>query len=108
MASVTQLLTYFRRESHLIFLPFASALQATIDCLRAALSALDGLAPSAGQGIRPGAQSSNAGKATTDPRPSDVPAELPSKPAASQPAAASVASEETFLLRRTHGGALPQ
>jgi len=56
----------------------------------------------------PGAQSSNAGKATTDPRPSDVPAELPSKPAASQPAAASVASEETFLLRRTHGGALPQ
>ena len=30
IASVTQLFTYFRRESHLIFLPFASALQATI------------------------------------------------------------------------------
>lgn len=51
IASVTQLLTYFRRESHLIFLPFASALQATIARLRAALSALDGFAASAGRGI---------------------------------------------------------
>ncbi|OKO76259.1 hypothetical protein AC628_18530 [Bradyrhizobium sp. NAS96.2] len=41
IASVTQLLTYFRRESHLIFLPFASALQATIARLRTALSAFD-------------------------------------------------------------------
>jgi hypothetical protein len=48
MASATQLLTYFRRESHLIFLPFASALQATIARLRATLSALDGLAASLG------------------------------------------------------------
>lgn len=51
IASVTQLLTYFRRESHLIFLPFASALQATIARLRAALSALDGFVASAGRGI---------------------------------------------------------
>ena len=50
IASVTQLLTYFRRESHLIFLPFASALQATIARLSAALSALDGPAASVGQG----------------------------------------------------------
>jgi hypothetical protein len=49
VASVTQLLTYFRRESHLILLPLASALQATIARLRAALP--DGLAASAAQGI---------------------------------------------------------
>jgi hypothetical protein len=40
-----------RRESHLIFLPFASALQATIARLRAALSASVGLAASAGEGV---------------------------------------------------------
>ncbi len=51
IASVTQLLTYFRRESQVIFLPFASALQATIARLRAALSALDRLAALAGGGI---------------------------------------------------------
>jgi hypothetical protein len=49
IASVTQLLTYLRRESHLILFPFASALQATIARLRAALSALDGLAASASE-----------------------------------------------------------
>jgi hypothetical protein len=56
----------------------------------------------------PGAQLSNPVKATTDPPPFDVPAELPSKLAAAQPAAASDASEKTFLPRRTHGGALPR
>ena len=51
MACVTQLLTYLRRESHLILLPLASALQAAIARLRAATSALDVLtAASAGLG----------------------------------------------------------
>jgi len=66
IASVTQLLTYFRRESHLIFLPFASALQATIARLRAALSALDGFVASAGRGITAATlTSSTAMKAVT-------------------------------------------
>jgi hypothetical protein len=56
----------------------------------------------------PGAQLSNPVKPTTDPQPFDATTELPSKPAASQPAAASDASEGTFLPRRTHGRALPQ
>jgi len=51
---------YFRRESHLIFLPLASALQATIARLRAALSALDGLAASAGHGITAAMKTNNA------------------------------------------------
>jgi hypothetical protein len=48
---MTQSLTYLRRESHLIFLPLASALQATIARLRAVLSALDTFAASAGVGV---------------------------------------------------------
>src|SRR6476661_8611190 len=40
-ASVTQLLTYFRRASHFTFSPFARALHATMAVFSAALSALD-------------------------------------------------------------------
>ena len=56
------------------------------------------------------AQSSNPVKAITEPRRFDESAagELPSNSAASQPVAASNASEETSLPRRNHGGALPQ
>src|SRR5262249_55982700 len=50
-AVVTQFLTYFRLAGHLIFLPFASALHATVACLRATTSALDFLAASAGVGV---------------------------------------------------------
>ena len=50
----------------LLFLPFASALQATIARLRAALSALDGFVASAGRGISPATlTSSTAMKAVT-------------------------------------------
>lgn len=38
-AATTHWLTYLRRDNHLIFLPFASALQATTACLRATFSA---------------------------------------------------------------------
>lgn len=41
IAAVTQSFTYLRRESHLILLPLACALQATTARLRATLSALD-------------------------------------------------------------------
>jgi len=53
------------------------------------------------------AQLSNPVKEMTDPRPFDesAAAELPSNSAASQPVAA---SEESFVPRRTHGGALPR
>src|SRR5260370_29221141 len=47
-ASATQWFTYFRRASHLTFLPLASALHAMIASFRATLSALDILAASAG------------------------------------------------------------
>src|SRR5260370_2981620 len=50
-ASATQWFTYFRRASHLTFLPLASALHAMIASFRATLSALDVLAASAGAGI---------------------------------------------------------
>ena len=43
--------TYFWRESHLTFLPFASALHATIARFKAILSALEMLAASAEMGI---------------------------------------------------------
>src|SRR5260370_16940921 len=46
-AAPTPGLTYSRRASHLIFLPFASALQATTACFRATFSALVILADSA-------------------------------------------------------------
>ena|SRR6266404_332149 len=51
-ASATQWFTYFRRASHLTFLPLAYALHATIACFRATLSALVILAASAGVGIK--------------------------------------------------------
>src|SRR6187401_970271 len=50
-ASATQRLTYFRRSSHLTFLPFASALHELIACLSARLSALDSFAVAAAAGI---------------------------------------------------------
>lgn len=52
-------------------------------------------------------QLSNPEKEMTDPRPFDesAAAELPSNSAASQPVAA---SEESFVPRHTHGGALPR
>ncbi|OKO84340.1 DUF3306 domain-containing protein [Bradyrhizobium sp. AS23.2] len=55
-------------------------------------------------------QLSDPAKAITKPRLFDESAarELPSNSAASQPAAASDATEETPLPRRTHGGALPR
>src|SRR6478609_5850637 len=49
-ASATQWFTYFRRASHLTFLPLASALHAVIASFRATLSALDMLAASASVG----------------------------------------------------------
>src|SRR3954463_4437855 len=50
-ASTTQRLTYFRRSSHLTFLPFASALHELIACLSARLSARDSLPASARVGV---------------------------------------------------------
>src|ERR1700737_1667496 len=50
-ACATQWFTYFRRASHLTFLPLPSALHAMIASFRATLSALDILAASAGAGI---------------------------------------------------------
>ena len=47
-AVVMQFLTYFRLAGHLIFLPFASALHATVASFRATFSTLDVLAASAG------------------------------------------------------------
>src|SRR5438309_1137031 len=46
-ATTTHWLTCLRRDSHLIFLPFASALQATMACLSATFSALVRVAASA-------------------------------------------------------------
>src|SRR3954466_8415404 len=54
-ASVTQLLTYFRRASHFTFSPFARALHETMAVFSAALSALD-----TGAGF-PGAASAGGG-----------------------------------------------
>src|SRR6266481_9395361 len=51
-ASATQLFTYLRPASHAIFLPFASALHATIACFRATSSALETRAAAAGAGIK--------------------------------------------------------
>jgi hypothetical protein len=53
---------------------------------------------------------SNPVEAITDPRPLDeaASAELPSESAASQPAATNEANDESPLLRRIHGGALPR
>ena len=47
-AVVMQFLTYFRLAGHLIFLPLASALHATVASFRATLSTLDVLAASTG------------------------------------------------------------
>jgi hypothetical protein len=47
-AVVMQFLTYFRLAGHLIFLPFASALHATVASFRATFSTLDVLAASTG------------------------------------------------------------
>jgi hypothetical protein len=66
----------------------------------------------AAEGARSGHESvglaSTTANAAADPRPpeSSAAAELPSSSVASQPVAAS--EEETFLPRRTHGGALPR
>src|SRR6266436_345696 len=51
-ASATQLFTYLRPASHPIFLPFASALHATIACFRAISSALEIRAAAAGEDIK--------------------------------------------------------
>src|SRR5258708_23117060 len=50
--SATQLFTYLRPVSHPIFLPFASALHATIACFRATSSALETRAAAAGEGMK--------------------------------------------------------
>jgi hypothetical protein len=51
MASVTQLLTYLRRESHLIFLPFASALTGHNRPLEGRLVSLGRARSLGGQGV---------------------------------------------------------
>src|ERR1700694_5216728 len=61
-ACATQWFTYFRRASHLTFLPLASALHAMIASFRATLSALDILAVSAGAGINAVPLASNMAK----------------------------------------------
>ena len=50
-AVVMQFLTYFRLAGHLIFLPLASALHATVASFRATASAVDVFAASAGVGV---------------------------------------------------------
>src|SRR5499433_705256 len=50
-AVVMQFLTYFRLAGHLIFLPLASALHATVASFRAIFSMLDVLAASAAVGV---------------------------------------------------------